>query len=365
MLVIGGYGLFGSRLVQRLAAQPGLQVVVAGRRLALAQAQVQRLMPTAKAQLLAAALDTESPDLEAALRSWSPQVVVHASGPFQGKDYAVARACVRVGAHCIDLADGRAFVTGITAVHDEAVAAGVLVASGASSVPALSSAVVDQLAHGLPRLSHIDIGISPGNRTERGLSTLQGVLSYCGQRIPLANGDEVVGWGHSYRHTYAQPVGLRLLSPCDVPDLDVLPTRYPGQPQVRFGAGLELAWMHRGMNLMALAARWGWVKNWASHAVVLKRVADIFKTSGSDTGAMHVTVSGVDAQGVAHTRHWELLATHGDGPFVPTLAAAALVRRLASGARLEPGAYPCVGLLALSELETVAQGLSITMGLTE
>ena len=55
----------------------------------------------------------------------SPQVVVYASGPFQGQDYAVARACVRVGAHCIDLADGRAFVGGITAVHAEALAGGV------------------------------------------------------------------------------------------------------------------------------------------------------------------------------------------------------------------------------------------------
>lgn len=46
------------------------------------------------------------------------------------------------------------------------------VLSGASSVPVLSGAVAEHLALGLDPMHCIDIGISPGNRTERGLSTI-------------------------------------------------------------------------------------------------------------------------------------------------------------------------------------------------
>ena len=114
-------------------------------------------------------------------------------------------------------------MTGIGALDGEAKTAGVLVASGASSVPALSTAVCDELARGLAHLDAIDIGISPGNRTERGLATVRSVLSYCGRALP--NGQ--TGWSTAWRHDYPAPVGTRLLSPCDVPDLALLPARSP------------------------------------------------------------------------------------------------------------------------------------------
>jgi len=61
------------------------------------------------------------------------------------------------------------------------------------------------------------------------------------------------------------------------------------------------------------------------------------------------------------SRSWSLVAAAGDGPFVPTLAAAALVRRLAGGEPFQPGASPCLGLLCLEDFEREAAGLNITM----
>jgi hypothetical protein len=156
-------------------------------------------------------------------------------------------------------------------------------------------------------------------------------------------------------------VGTRLLSPCDVPDLTLLPGRYPGTPRVRFGAGLELALLHRGMNAMAMLARWGWVSDWSAHAPWLKRMADGFKGWGSDAGAMHVTVTGRLASGQLRSDTWHLLATHGDGPCVPTLAAAALVKKLQGAQLALAGASPCVGLLTLDDFARECDGLSIAM----
>lgn len=361
VLVLGGYGFFGQRLVQRLSLQPGLHIGVAGRSLTRAEAWVRALQPAAAGELSALQLDADGPDLDRTLRHWAPAVVVHTCGPFQGQSYRVAEACIAAGIHCIDLADGRDFVCGITALDDAARAAGVAVISGASSVPALSGAAADHLAQGLARVDAIDIGISPGNRTERGLSTVQAILSYCGQALPGAQGTTRWGWVGSWEHAYPAPVGPRLLSPCDVPDLTLMPPRYAGQPDIRFGAGLELRLLHRGMNAMALLARWGWVRDWSRHARLLKRAADALKGLGSDAGAMHVRVSGQSAGGQPRTRHWMLLATGGDGPFVPTLAAAALVRRLKAGDTRLVGARPCVGLLTLADFERECQGLQITM----
>jgi hypothetical protein len=227
---------------------------------------VHKLAPGATSQLEALSIDIEAPSLARTLTALQADVVVHTAGPFQGQDYRVAAACIEAHAHYIDLADGRAFVAGVGALHEAAVRAGVLVTSGASSVPALSSAVADTLAGGMPRVTGIDIGISPGNRTDRGLATVTAILGYCGKPLPMQANGQAVGWRGTYAHSYPAPVGRRLLSPCDVPDLVLLGPRFPGSPPVRFGAGLELTLLHRGMNLMALLVQRGLVDNWANHA---------------------------------------------------------------------------------------------------
>jgi hypothetical protein len=360
VLVVGGYGFFGSRLVERLSRRAGLHVVVAGRHAQSAEILVERFKPTSLASLQSATIDAMSSAFDRDIQNWEPDVLVHTSGPFQGQSYQVAEACIKQKVHYVDLADASGFVAGITKLDADARAANVLVTSGASSVPALSSAAVDYLSSDMSHVRSIDIGISPGNRTERGLSTIQGILSYCGKPILQTNGRSVTGWGRSYRHDYAEPVGSRLLSACDVPDLKLFPLRYAGKPAVRFGAGLELEFLHRGMNVMAAVSRFGLVKDWSVHAKFLKRASDIFKRWGSDAGAMHVCVTGHDSQGFEVTHTWELQATFGDGPFVPTLAAAALVQKLASGVLSTVGAKPCIGLLTLDELTQEASGLNIT-----
>lgn len=100
------------------------------------------------------------------------------------------------------------------------------------------------------------------------------------------------------------------------------------------------------------------VHDWSRHATLLKGIADLFSGAGSDAGAMHVHVEGLDHHAAYVERTWQLVATHGDGPFVPTLAAAAIIRKIQARA-LAPGAFPCVGLLALSEVTQEMAGLAI------
>eukprot|EP00952_Eustigmatos_sp_NYUAD-ZCMA_P000645 2626-Eustigmatos_ZCMA.PRE.1 len=94
---------------------------------------------------------------------------------------------------------------------------------------------------------------------------------------------------------------------------------------------------------MALLARRGWVTDWSAHARWLKLLGDLFMGWGSDAGGMHVTVRGTTREGALRERTWHLSATEGDGPYVPTLAAAALIRQLRDGRADWVGARPCVG----------------------
>lgn len=360
VLVLGGYGFFGQRLVKRLIQKPQLRIIIAGRSLDKAEECIQTIRADAAAALSSVQLDASSQDLAQRLKALSPDILVNASGPFQAMDYTVASACIDAGVHYIDLADGREFVTGITTLHERALQANVLIVSGASSVPALSSAVVDHLSREMSAIESIDMGINPGNRTDRGLSTVKAILSYCGQPLPYPSGQDHHAWLHSYHHDYDAPVGRRLLSACDVPDLALFPDYYPGRPSVRFGGGLELPLLHRGMNIMALLAKWGIVSDWGRYAPMLKSMSEWFLGWGTDAGAMHVVVQGRGSDHQTLTREWQLTATHNDGPYVPTLAASALIDKFAQGSVTTRGAMPCMGLLTLDDFLTQIAGLHIT-----
>lgn len=226
VLVLGGYGNFGARIARTLAGDTGMALTIAGRDGARARAFATALGSGVRG----AALDVAGLDFGAALAALAPQLVIHAAGPFLRQDYGVARAAIATGAHYVDLADAREFVCGIAGLEDEACARKVLVVSGASTVPALSAAVVDQFRAGFARLERIEIGISPGNRTPRGLATVASILSYVGRPFrwrERSEWREVYGWQRLARFDYAAPIGRRWLAACDVPDLALLPLRYP------------------------------------------------------------------------------------------------------------------------------------------
>lgn len=361
VLLLGAQGLFGRHLAQRLSRLGHLELIIASRSAERAGHQCAELAVDARSGLEATVLDTQSEGFAVALRALAPHVVVNMAGPYASSDLRVPLACIAARAHSIDLADRRDFMAQVNSLDAAARAAGVLITSGASSVPALSSAVADYLTRDMVRVDSIDVGISPGNRSGRGLATVRSVLSLCGRPIEHADGGREVVWGSLRRHRYPAPVGERWLSPMDVPDLDLLPWRYAGQPRVRFRAGLELGWMHGALVGMALLRRLLGGPDWSRLARPLNRIASRFDGLGTDAGAMHVIVTGCTGKGMVVRRPWHLVATSGHGPHVPTLAVSALLRRLHEGTFPPAGAMPCVGLLDLAEFRREAQGLSITM----
>jgi hypothetical protein len=182
------------------------------------------------------------------------------------------------------------------------------------------------------------------------------VLTYCGKpftRLEDGRWRTVRGWEAIRRHTY-RALGTRWMAACDVPDLDLLPRRYPGVKTVTFDAALELGVLQWGMWLMAVAARIGLVRVWSPYAGPLQRLAALFDRFGSDVGGMHVSLRGPSG-GV----DCELTAMAGDGPEIPAIPAVILARKLASGRLDIRGATPCMGLFTLDEFREAVARLAI------
>lgn len=359
ILLIGGYGNFGARIARRLAGDTDMELVIAGRS-AQRAAQFSAGLP---GHCTAAAFDANLPPdlLTSKLREHAPHLVINACGPFQAQDYRLAEAAIGIGAHYVDLADARGYVEGFGRLDAAARKADVLAVTGASTVPGLTAAAIDSMRPAFSRIDATDCGISPGNRTERGLATVAAILSYVGRPIRIwrdGRWQAVSGWQDCGRHHYPEPMGMRWLAACDVPDLALFPQRY-GARDVRFRAGLELPLLHLGLWSLSWLSSMRLVRDWSRHAPVLFRISQWFERLGSDVGGMHLTVRGIDTQGHALKREWMIVAGNGDGPEIPATPAVVLAKKLSRGELSVRGARPCLDVFSLDEFLSALEGFDI------
>lgn len=360
VLVIGGYGNFGSYIARSLAPDAAIRLLIGGR-------------SPAKAQIFAAGLDAANPaeghaididaDLGPALARIAPDIVIHTTGPFQRQDHRVARASIERGCHYLDLADARAFVTTIGQLDAAARERGVLVVGGASSVPCLTAAVVDHYRAGFAHLERIDYGISAAQQTNRGLATTSAVLSYVGKtftRLRDGRMQQVHGWQDTHAVRYPE-LGLRLFGNCDVPDLDLFPDRYPEVSDIRFAAGHELKILHAGTWGLGWLVRSGLVRSLDAHAEALLRLAFAFDRFGSSRSGFHMFLSGGGTDGKPRQVRFFMIARSGHGPYIPCMPAILLARRLARGEVEQRGATPCVDLIDLPDYLCALEALDISI----
>ena len=100
LLVVGGYGTFGGRIVQLMENEPRLDLLIAGRSLAKAEAYCKGRGNT-KARLVPVMFNRDG-DLGTQLSALRPDIVVDASGPFQAYGegrYRLIEACTTERIH--------------------------------------------------------------------------------------------------------------------------------------------------------------------------------------------------------------------------------------------------------------------------
>jgi saccharopine dehydrogenase-like protein len=354
VLIVGATGVFGSRLARLAAGEAGVRLTLAARRQGALESLAGRLGGCATHVLdrdHVRASDVQGFDL-----------VIDCAGPFQGSHTKLIEACIAARVDYADLADGREFVCSIGRFDAAAKFAEMAALSGASSIPALSHAVLDRLTQGWSGIEDIRVGIFPGNRAPRGRSVVEAILSYVGKPVRVFSGGqwrELPGWSLQGRVDCGL-AGKRWASACDTPDQELLVERYRPTGSAEFVAGLELPLLHLGLWLLSLPVRWGWIGSLRPMSGLLLWIAQRLLPFGSDSGAMIVEARGRDRDRHPVEARWNLSATTNLGPLVPVLAALALIRRVRDGWRPEPGAYPCAGIVTLDELEVLLDALGIS-----
>ena len=356
VIVLGGYGGFGARLSLRLAAD-GWMVMVAGRN-GQAAKRFAEVLPNAM-PLVA----DRNRDLTPILEEYRPFLLIDAAGPFQASGYQVAQACIACGLHYIDLADARDFVSGISVLDETARARGVVAMAGASSVPAMSGAVIDELAQDMEEVHSVEISISASNRATAGSSVAAAILSYVGKPVRLWQGRrwrQETGWHRlkriHYRIRGKMPIS-RLVALSDVPDHDLVPARVPGRPAAIFRAGPEFSFQLLTLWILSWPVKWGWVASLRPLSRWLLPLQKLSMQFGTDRSAMAIEVKG-SLGGAFENRRWTLIAEDGCGPEIPTMAAQLIANATAEGT-VAPGARPAVGELSLAAFTPQFERLAI------
>jgi Saccharopine dehydrogenase NADP binding domain len=335
VLIVGGYGIFGGRLAELLLNEGRLEIFIAGRNLAAAQEFCSAHL--GKARLVAVQLDRLN--CGEALRKLKPDLVVDASGPFQayGDDpYKLVRDCFAAGTSYIDLADGADFVAGISTLDESAKKIGHFALSGMSSFPVLTAAVVRKLAVGLDSVDEIVAGIAPSPHSGVGVNVIRAIASYAGQPVKiLQDGKWGVGTGFfdsRYLVVHVpdeRPLPRIRFALTDVPDLKVLSWDWPEVKSIWMGAGPTPALLHRLLWIAAGLVKLGVLRSLVPLAPLMNWVVNMARW-GQHRGGMIVEITG--SRGSAKiTRSWHLLAEGDGGPYIPSMAAEAIVRRCLDG----------------------------------
>jgi uncharacterized protein DUF4166/saccharopine dehydrogenase-like protein len=372
ILIVGGYGTFGGRLVELLEDEARLNLVVAGRSLAKATSYC-TARHAATARLVPAAFDRDG-DLGAQIAAWRPDIVVDASGPFQAygdERYRLVQACIAARTNYLDLADGADFVSDVATLDADAAQAGVYVLSGVSSFPVLTAAVVRHLGAGMAKIETIQGGIAPSPFAGVGLNVIRAISGYAGQPARLKrDGRMSVGYPltEHMRFTVAPPGLLPLRSTwfslVDVPDLTALAELWPEARTIWMGAGPVPEALHRVLAGLARLVRTGIVPSLSPLAPLMHFVSNRLAW-GEHRGGMFVRVTGTTAQGRPIEKSWHLLAEGDDGPLIPSMAIEALVRKALDGSPPRPGARPAVRELELDDYERMFARRSIFAGTRE
>lgn len=355
IVIIGAMGVFGERLVRHLIMS-GLEytLIITSRSQDKADRLAQELAGIGQSsRLVALALDHRN-NLKEVLDHHKPFVVVDCSGPFQKAGLDTARTVIEAGCHFIDIADARDYLfefrEGVNALAQRHQ---VTALCGASSTPTISYCATRSLTEGWTRMDSLDFCITPGGKSEVGLSVIRAMLEYAGTPVTLwrqGRLEKTIAWLRN-SSVLVPGLGKRNVAPVDTVDAELLSSAFSVRSRVSFSAGLESFLEQRGMQVLAALRCLNLLPNLKPLAKILQKFRIVSRITTGNRGGMVVTARGLNDEGDAVQAQWNLLTQNDHGPFVPITPVAAAIKKLISG-EIPSGARMAFEDLTLKDIDS-------------
>jgi hypothetical protein len=128
---------------------------------------------------------------------------------------------------------------------------------------------------------------------------------------------------------------------------------------------LEAPWEQIALWSMAWITRIGMMKDWTRLLPAFQWLSDRLINLGSDTGGMQIRIVGDDSNHMSRKCTWDLTARKNHGPEIPCTPALVIAQKLVRNAMHERGAYACLGMVSLAEIEESLSGLAISWKIAE
>ena len=219
-----------------------------------------------------------------------------------------------------------------------------MVCSGASSVPGLSSAIIDHYLPEFSVLQHVDYAIATAQLTNQGLATTAAVLSYAGKPFTTLNQGKnkaIYGWQGLRLKSFWQ-LGRRFLGNCAIPDLALFPKRYPTLSSINFKASLELKPLHLMLWCMSWMVRMRLLPSLDKLAMPMLKLSRLFDVFGNNNTGFYMTMTGLSPKKKEQKIHFEIYAQKGDGLYIPCIPAILLTEKLCDERLNQTGAMACM-----------------------
>ncbi|MEX0816124.1 MAG: hypothetical protein WD027_01660 [Gaiellales bacterium] len=303
VLIVGGSGVFGGLLARELLSTTGVDLILAGRDLAAADAACRELGATDRTSAMA--LDLDDPEsLTHGARGCA--AVACAAGPFQELSHELPSAAVRAGAHWVDIGDDEGWVVPLlddTTLDAAARDAGVAVMPGLSTVPAISGALARGGRERLPGAERARVTLFIGNRNAKGAGAIASALSS--------------GFGRPIRVDL--PFGRRRAYLGRSPDTELLRRDLGLDAEFR----VVLEWGPAGLFVSGVGPLWPRLgdRERSRVAGVLSSISRLFGRFGSEGGCVQVELW-------EHERRMSVAAVSGDQRLAILPCAMALQRLL-------------------------------------
>lgn len=346
VLILGGNSSLGEHVISLLVRDPRLSLVIAAFDGEMQDLCARFEKTVREPKITPLLVDWQSQDLSLVLREQAISVLIDVAGPFQ--DYTVARACIQSKVHYFDLAETREFVIHIRDLDPAAKEARVVVISGANKIPGLSSAVVTRFAKKFSILREVELGVAIGSSGSC-LEDLSPLLKGIGgpfRRLEKGRWKTVYGAQGVHPYYYGDNVGFRWHANRNIPDLELLPERYPFLKTVVFHSDVGNTVLHWLLWQISWFVRFGVIRKSASFLKPLTALHPYLNRFQKEKSGMYVCMRGSNHQYQPLEICWQLVTQEEE--YVSAAISWILVDKLIRGDFM-PGAQPCFGVFGLEE----------------